>query len=40
MPDLKPARRFLVNAGTERYPIGPGLDAIGVAGAAAILAGL
>lgn len=38
--DLKPQHRFLVNSGVERYPIGPGLDAIGISGMARILADL
>ncbi len=38
--DLKPKRRFLVNSGSERYPIGPGLDAIGLVEMARMLAGL
>ena len=38
--DLKPQHRFLVNSGTERYPIGTGLDAIGVTQMARILANL
>ncbi len=38
--DLKPDRRFLVNAGSERYPIGEGLEAIGLVELAGILAGL
>jgi hypothetical protein len=38
--DLKPARRFLVYSGADRYPIGPGLDAIGLPDIAAILAAL
>ncbi len=38
--DLKPDRRFLVNSGSERYPIAPGLDAIGLAGMTALLAEL
>ena len=28
--DLKPAMRFVVHAGLERYPISEGLEAIGV----------
>src|SRR5580704_3065677 len=38
--DLKPRRRFLVNSGRERYPIGPGLEAIGLAEMAGMLASL
>lgn len=38
--DLKPQHRFLVNFGGERYPISPGLDAIGLTEMAALLAGL
>ncbi len=38
--DLKPDRRFLVNSGSERYPLGEGLDAVGLAEMAAILAGI
>jgi len=38
--DLKPGRRFLVNSGRERYPIAAGLDAIGLAEMAAMLAQL
>ena len=38
--DLKPTHRFLVNSGGERYPIGPGLDAIGVTELAGVLASL
>ena len=38
--DLKPGRRFLVNSGSDRYPIGPGLEVIGVAGMTRILADL
>jgi hypothetical protein len=37
---LKPQHRFLVNSGNDRYPISPGLDAIGFAEMAATLAGL
>jgi uncharacterized protein len=36
--DLKPDHKFLVNAGSERYPIITGLDAIGLVEIAAILA--
>jgi uncharacterized protein len=35
--DLKPDRRFLVNSGSERYPIAAGLDAIGLAEMASVL---
>jgi predicted AAA+ superfamily ATPase len=38
--DLKPARRFVVNSGTERYVIGEGVDGIGVREMASILASL
>jgi predicted AAA+ superfamily ATPase len=38
--DLKPQRTVLVNSGGERYPISPGLDAIGLVEAAGILADL
>jgi predicted AAA+ superfamily ATPase len=38
--DLKPARQFLVNSGSARYPISAGLDAIGLPEMAAILAEL
>jgi hypothetical protein len=38
--DLKPHRQFLVNSGRERYPIAPGLDAIGVTEMAGMLASL
>jgi predicted AAA+ superfamily ATPase len=38
--DLKPDQRFLVNSGTERYPISAGLDAIGLGEMAATLAAL
>jgi predicted AAA+ superfamily ATPase len=38
--DLKPQHRFLVNSGSERYPISPGLDAIGLVQMASILASL
>lgn len=38
--DLKPKHRFLVNSGSERYPSGPGLEAIGVTEMASILASL
>jgi len=38
--DLRPARRFVVNAGTERYPISEGVDAIGLKEMASILAAL
>lgn len=38
--DLAPARSFVVHAGTDRYPLGEGLEAIGVAEMVALLAGL
>lgn len=38
--DLRPSRRFVVNAGQERYPLSPDLEAIGVGGLAAELAAL
>lgn len=38
--DLKPHRQFLVNSGRERYPLGPGLEAIGLAEMAGMLASL
>lgn len=38
--DLQPSRRLVVNAGQDRYPLGPDLEAIGVAGLAAELAAL
>jgi hypothetical protein len=38
--DLKPDHQFLVNAGGERYPVASGLEAIGLSGLAALLAGL
>ena len=38
--DLKPKHRFLVNSGAGRYPIGPGLDAMGLTEMARMLAGL
>jgi len=38
--DLKPHRRYLVNSGAGSYPVAPGLDAIGLAEMAAVLAGL
>ena len=38
--DLKPKRKFVVNAINERYPIGPGLEAIGVAEMAQTLSAL
>jgi predicted AAA+ superfamily ATPase len=38
--DLKPQQRFLVNSGSERYPIGSGLDAIGLTQMARILSDL
>lgn len=38
--DLKPAKRFLVNAGTERYPIREDVDVIGLRGMLELLAAL
>jgi hypothetical protein len=38
--DLKPQHRFLVNSGSERYPVAPGLDVIGLVEMAGILANL
>jgi uncharacterized protein len=38
--DLKPARRFLVNSGSERYRISEEVEAIGLKDMAAELAGL
>ena len=38
--DLKPARRFVVNSGSERYPISTGVEAIGLPQLAAELAAL
>jgi hypothetical protein len=38
--DLQPTRRFIVNAGQDRYPLSPDLEAIGVGGLAAELAAL
>jgi stage III sporulation protein SpoIIIAA len=38
--DLKPQHRFVVNSGSERCPIGEGLDAIGVMQMARILSEL
>jgi hypothetical protein len=38
--DLNPRRRFLINSGDERYPIGPGLEAVGLTAMAGILAAL
>jgi uncharacterized protein len=38
--DLKPDRQFLVNSGSQRYPLTSRLDAIGLAGMSAILAEL
>jgi hypothetical protein len=35
--DLKPDRQFLVNSGNERYPMGEGLEAIGLAEMATVL---
>jgi len=38
--DLRPTRRFVVNSGQDRYPLGPNLEAIGVRGLAAELSAL
>lgn len=38
--DLAPARSFVVHAGTDRYPLGEGIEAIGVAAMASLLDGL
>jgi predicted AAA+ superfamily ATPase len=38
--DLRPDRRFVVNAGPDRYPLGPDLEAISVTGLARELAAL
>jgi predicted AAA+ superfamily ATPase len=38
--DLKPDRQFLVNSGSERYPMAEGLEAIGLAEMAAVLGNL
>jgi hypothetical protein len=38
--DLKPARRFVVNSGTERYRVNADTEAIGVRELAETLAGL
>ena len=38
--DVKPNKRFVVNSGTERYPVSKGVDAIGLKEMAAILAAL
>ena len=38
--DLKPDRQFLVNSGSERYPMAEGLEAIGLAEMAAVLGDL
>ena len=38
--DVKPARRFVVNSGNERYPLGQDVEAIGLELLASILAGL
>jgi uncharacterized protein len=38
--DLKPARRFVVNSGSERRPVSKDLEAIGVGELALVLAGL
>ena len=38
--DVKPARRFVVNSGVERYAVSKGVEAIGLTELASILAGL
>ena len=38
--DLKPARRFIVHSGTDRYPVGSDLEAIGLQELASLLATL
>lgn len=38
--DLKPDRRFIVNAGEGRYPVNEGLEGIGLVEMAGMLAGL
>ena len=38
--DLKPRQRFLVNSGSERYPVSAGFEVIGLAEMAGMLAGL
>lgn len=38
--DVKPDRQFLVNSGSERYPISPDVEAVGLAEMAAMLANL
>ncbi len=38
--DLAPARSFVVHAGKDRYPLGEGIEAIGVAAMASLLDGL
>jgi len=38
--DLKPARRFVVNSGTERYPLNAETEAIGLCELAEMLAAL
>jgi predicted AAA+ superfamily ATPase len=38
--DLKPARRFVVNGGQDRYPLSPELEAISVRGLAAEIAAI
>jgi len=38
--DLRPNRRFVVNAGEDRYPLSPELEAIGVGGLATELGAL
>ncbi|MGQ3072401.1 MAG: ATP-binding protein [Ferrovibrionaceae bacterium] len=38
--DIAPARSFVVHAGTEDYPLGDGIEAIGLAGLVALLDGL
>jgi hypothetical protein len=37
--DIAPAQRFVVYSGEERYPVSPGVEAIGVRELAAMLAG-
>jgi predicted AAA+ superfamily ATPase len=38
--DLQPARRFVVNAGADRYSVGDGIEAIGVVELAGMLSAL
>lgn len=38
--DVRPTRRLVVNSGDERYPVGDGVEAVGLASLAAELAGL